>query len=169
MTDYEAVQTLRKQIEIDLGSVDILINNAGLMPLLSVREGTEKEIQRIVDVNITANYYVSSTVWIEIKIAPLATIILAVRWFFVQTVRTFLPGMMERRRGHIAQISSMSALHPMPGAVIYSSTKFAVRGYIEALAEELRQEGYGDSIHFTTVHPYFVSTRKDLMEAVNLR
>lgn len=62
MTDYEAVQTLRKQIEIDLGSVDILINNAGLMPLLSVREGTEKEIQRIVDVNITANYYVSSTV-----------------------------------------------------------------------------------------------------------
>lgn len=76
---------------------------------------------------------------------------------------------MERHRGHIAQISSMSALHPMPGAVIYSSTKFAARGYIEALAEELRQEGYGDSIHLTTIHPYFVSTRKDLMKAINLR
>lgn len=63
----------------------------------------------------------------------------------------------------------MSALHPMPGAVIYSSTKFAVRGYLEALAEELRQEGYGDCIHFSTVHPYFVATRKDLMDALNLR
>lgn len=58
MTDFEAVQNLRKQIEVDLGPVDILINNAGLMPLLSLREGSEKEIQRIVDVNVTSNYYV---------------------------------------------------------------------------------------------------------------
>lgn len=41
-----------------MGPVDILINNAGLMPLLSLREGSEKEIQRIVDVNVTSNYYV---------------------------------------------------------------------------------------------------------------
>lgn len=166
MADYEAVQTLRKQIEIDLGSVDILINNAGLMPLLSMREGTEKEIQRIVDVNITANYYVSGVLALMsgASCGPMFDF-----RCFLQTVRTFLPGMMARRRGHIAQISSMSALHPMPGAVIYSSTKFAARGYIEALSEELRQEGYGDCIHFTTIHPYFVSTRKDLMEAINLR
>lgn len=83
--------------------------------------------------------------------------------------RTFLSGMMARRRGHIINISSMSAFHPIPGAVIYSATKFAVQGFTEALAEELRQEGYGDQIHFTSVHPYFVSTRKDLMEAVSLR
>lgn len=77
--------------------------------------------------------------------------------------------MMERRRGHIVCLSSMSALHPMPGAVIYSATKFAVQGFVEALSEELRQEGYGDCLHFTSVHPYFVSTRKDLMKAINLR
>lgn len=63
VTDFEAVQHLRKQIEADLGPVDILISNAGLMPLLSLREGNEKEIQRIVDVNITANYYV----WFAMK------------------------------------------------------------------------------------------------------
>lgn len=56
----------------------------------------------------------------------------------------------------------------MPGAVIYTSTKFGVHGFIRALHEELRQEGK-DFIKLTSVHPYFVSTRKDLMDAVNLR
>lgn len=56
----------------------------------------------------------------------------------------------------------------MPGAVIYTSTKFAVHGFIRALQEELRQER-NDFIKLTSVLPYFVSTRKDLMEAVNLR
>lgn len=65
VSDFEKVQHLRKQIEKDLGSVDILISNAGLMPLLSLREGTEKEIQRIVDVNILANLYVSSNLYIQ--------------------------------------------------------------------------------------------------------
>lgn len=59
MADFESVQTLRKQIELDLGTVDILINNAGLIPFLSLREGTEREIQRIVEVNLTSNFYVS--------------------------------------------------------------------------------------------------------------
>lgn len=77
--------------------------------------------------------------------------------------------MMQRRRGHILCNSSMSAFHPMPGAAIYSATKYAVRGFIEALSEEIRQEGFGDCIHFSTVHPYFVSTRKDLMTTLNLR
>lgn len=39
---------------------------------------------------------------------------------------------------------------------------------MEGLSAELRQEGLGDDIHFTTVHPYFVSTRQDIMDAVNL-
>lgn len=86
-----------------------------------------------------------------------------------QVTRTFLPGMMERRRGHVVCMSSMSAFHAMPGAAIYSSTKYASRGFIEALAEEIRQEGYGNCIHLSSVHPYFVSTRKDLMAALNLR
>lgn len=56
----------------------------------------------------------------------------------------------------------------MPGAIIYTSTKFAVNGFIRALYEELRHEG-NDFIKLTSILPYFVSTRKDLMEAVNLR
>lgn len=68
MADATAVKVLRKQIEIDLGPVDILVNNAGLMPLLSMREGTEEEIERIVKVNITSNYYVCSAFILDNKI-----------------------------------------------------------------------------------------------------
>lgn len=57
----------------------------------------------------------------------------------------------------------------MGGAVVYSSTKSAAHGLYDAFREELRQEGYGDCIYITRSHPYFVSTRKDLMEAINLR
>lgn len=69
----------------------------------------------------------------------------------------------------ISLYANYTALHPIPGAVIYTSTKFAVQGFVQALYEEIRQEGYGDVVHCTTVHPYFVSTRNDLMAALNLR
>lgn len=39
--------------------VDILINNAGIVPMLSLREGTDKEVERIVQVNITAQFHVN--------------------------------------------------------------------------------------------------------------
>lgn len=60
-------------------------------------------------------------------------------------------------------------MHPMSGAAIYTSTKFAVHGFVQSLYEEIRQEGYGDVIRCTTVHPYFVSSRNDLMAALKLR
>lgn len=64
---------------------------------------------------------------------------------------------------------SYTALHPIPGSVIYSSTKFAVQGFVQALYQEIRQEGYGDVVHCTSVHPGLVSTRKGFLEAFNFR
>lgn len=142
ISDPEEVETLKEVIENSVGPVDILINNAGLMPLASLREGRPRDIQRIVDVNLNSNFW---------------------------TIRTFLPGMIKRKSGHIVQISSMSALHPIPGAIVYTATKYAVTGMMLALEEELRQEGSKHNIDFTTVHPYFVATRLDLMNLLNLR
>lgn len=163
--------TLRTQIESDIGPIDILINNAALMPLLSFREGTEEEIERIIQVNITANIFVSPSKFVPVTAVTLTEIVMryAKTSLRLQTTRIFLPGMLKRRQGHIVQLSSMSAMHPMPGAVIYTSTKYAVKGYVEALAHELRQEGYEDCVRFTSTHPYFVSTRKDMMDALSLR
>lgn len=58
--------SLRTQIESDIGPIDILINNAALMPLLSFREGTEEEIERIIQVNITANIFVSPSKFVPV-------------------------------------------------------------------------------------------------------
>lgn len=83
--------------------------------------------------------------------------------------RVFLKEMERRRTGHIVNMSSLSAYNPIPGAVLYSSSKFAVLGFSEALAEELRQDGLGDSIYVTSVHPYFVATRADMMKIIKPR
>lgn len=74
-----------------------------------------------------------------------------------------------RNRGHVVGMSSMSSKHPMPGGVIYSSTKYAVQGFMDGLTQEIRFEGRDSNIHCTTVHPYFVVTRKDLMDMLELR
>lgn len=58
VTEHKQLNQLKKDIEKDLGFVDILVNNAGIVPLLSIREGTEQEIERIVKVNITSHFYV---------------------------------------------------------------------------------------------------------------
>lgn len=52
------MKKLKCDIERDIAPVDILINNAGIIPLLSLREGTEIEIERIVKINITSHYIV---------------------------------------------------------------------------------------------------------------
>jgi len=141
ITDTDQIRKLKIQIEEDISPVDILINNAGIIPMLSLREGTEKEVDRIIQVNITAHLHVT---------------------------RTFLPGMIERKRGHIAALASMSALHPVGGAVIYSTTKSAVHTFMLALHEEMRQDGHG-YVKCTSILPYMVSTRKDIIEAAHFR
>lgn len=85
--------------------------------------------------------------------------------------RIFLPSMQRQRYGHIVNISSMSAFHPIAGAILYTSSKYALLGFSQALAEEMRLEGYGDCVHITSVHPYYVSTQKDFADRVlkNLR
>lgn len=76
--------------------------------------------------------------------------------------------MIKNRRGHIVGMSSMAGIHPTPQLILYSAAKFGIQGLLQSLQEEMRHEGYGD-IHCTTVHPYFVSTRQDVMDAVTLR
>lgn len=83
--------------------------------------------------------------------------------------RVFLKDMERRRSGHIVNMSSLSAYYPIPGGILYTASKYAVRGFSEALSEELRQEGLAESIYVTSVHPYFVATRADLMEIVKPR
>lgn len=59
VSNVDQVKKLKSDIENDIGPVDVLVNNAGLIPLLSLREGSEIEIERIVKVNITSQFFVN--------------------------------------------------------------------------------------------------------------
>lgn len=72
--------------------------------------------------------------------------------------------MIRRAKGHIVAISSMSGITALGRAATYSASKFAVRGFMEALREELRLDGLTDQIHTSTIFPYFIVTRKDMID-----
>lgn len=74
--------------------------------------------------------------------------------------------MIRRRKGHIVAVSSMAGILGLGRAAAYSSSKFAVRGFMEALREEIRMDNLDDQIYTTTFYPYFVLTRRDFVEVM---
>lgn len=157
------VDKMHADIQRDMGgAVDILVNNVGFMSLMSLREGSDEEMDRMLKINLYSHLYVSSVQLVPINICNS-------RHFVLQTIRKFLPDMIQRRRGHVVGMSSMSGIHPTPNLVLYTAAKFGVAGLMDGLGAELREEGLGENVRFTTVHPYFVNTRQDIMDAVKLR
>lgn len=97
-----------------LGGVDILINNAGLSCFGPLVDEEESKIRHLVEVNLTAS------------------ILLA---------REVLPAMLKRRSGQIVNIGSAVGSIGLPQFAAYSATKFALRGFSEALRRELAGSG----------------------------
>uniref|UniRef100_A0A182PD19 Short-chain dehydrogenase/reductase 3 n=1 Tax=Anopheles epiroticus TaxID=199890 RepID=A0A182PD19_9DIPT len=138
VSQYEQCRELGEQIERDgAGPVDILINNAGLIMFAFLTNSDVDRTNSVMDVNI------KSHVWMT---------------------KVFLDGMIKRKRGHIIGISSMSGMYAFPWAVVYSATKFAVSGFMASLNEQLRIQGLSKSVRTTCVNPYYVTTRKDVIE-----
>ena len=73
-------------------------------------------------------------------------------------VRAFLPRMVEMDRGSVVSLCSIAGHAGAPHMVPYSASKFAVKGMMEALHQELRQELPDHKIHFMTVSPFIVDT-----------
>jgi NADP-dependent 3-hydroxy acid dehydrogenase YdfG len=91
------------------GQIDVLINNAGLMPLSFLSEKKISEWDQMIDVNIKGVLY---------------------------GIGAVLPYMRERKKGHIINISSVAGHIVEPAAAVYSGTKFAVRAITEGLRIE---------------------------------
>ncbi len=73
-------------------------------------------------------------------------------------VRAFLPRMLEVDKGSVVSLCSIAGHAGAPHMVPYSASKFAVKGMMEALHQELRQEVPDHSIHMMTVSPFIVDT-----------
>lgn len=101
-------------VEKAAGPVDVLVNNAGIMPLGPLVDEDDATTDAIIDVNLRG-----------------------VLW----GVKVVLPGMVERGRGHIVNVASYLGKVPAAGAVTYCASKFAVVGLSESLRDELAGTG----------------------------
>ncbi|CAH0727615.1 unnamed protein product, partial [Brenthis ino] len=132
VTDRAAVMQMAEKVKREVGDVSILVNNAGIMPCNPVLKQTEQEIKLMNDININGNLW---------------------------TIQAFLPAMMSRNHGHIVAMSSMAGLMGLRNLVPYCGSKYAVRGIMEALAIEMRDDPrHLTGIKFTTICPYIVDT-----------
>lgn len=129
LSNEEAVAECADRILADYSPVDILVNNAGR----SIRRPVLESLDRYHDYTRT------------IQLNYLAAVNLTLR---------LLPGMLERRDGHIINVSSMSALIPMPRYSAYVGSKCALDGFSRSLAAELVDHG----IAVTTINYPLVRT-----------
>ncbi|GAB0089825.1 short-chain dehydrogenase/reductase family 16C member 6 [Sergentomyia squamirostris] len=129
VTNRDAVLAIAQKIKIEVGDVSVVVNNAGIMPSRPLLEQSHDEIRKTFDVNVMAHF-----------------------WIF----EAFLPQMIEKNRGHLVSISSVVGLIGTSNLVPYTASKYAVRGMMEALFEELRENKI--PIKMTVVFPYMVDT-----------
>jgi NAD(P)-dependent dehydrogenase (short-subunit alcohol dehydrogenase family) len=104
------------------GHVDVLVNNAGYGVNGAIEEVAEDEFEPMFQTNI---------------------------YGLIRTTRAFLPHFRERRSGHIFNLSSIGGLIGGAGWGFYNTTKFAVEGFSEALAGEMKPLG----VHVTVIEP----------------
>lgn len=126
----------------------ILINNAGVVSGNLLLDTPDHLIKRTFDVNILAHFWVS---FIQ-NSGPLDLTSLV-----LQTVKAFLPRMIEMNHGHIVTIASMAGFVGINKLVDYCSSKFAAVGFDEALRVELEAQGV-DGVKTTVVCPYFIQS-----------
>ncbi|MCZ4519117.1 oxidoreductase [Rhodococcus ruber] len=119
VTDQESVDSAVARALGRFGRIDVLVNNAGYGLLGAFEEIDDRQFRDNVDVNF---------------FGPLAV------------TRAVLPSMRARRRGHIVQMSSVIGVVPGPGGTAYAGSKFALEGFSEALADEVRHLGIGVTI-----------------------
>jgi short-subunit dehydrogenase len=77
-------------------------------------------------------------------------------WGVVNGTKSFLPHLIESGDGHIVNVSSVFGLFSVPGQAAYNAAKFAVRGFTEALRQEMILAGH--PVKVTTVHPGGIKT-----------
>ena len=116
------------------GKVDILINNAGLMPLSYFKNGKIEEWEQMIDVNIKGVLYCTSAV---------------------------VPYMLEKKSGHIINISSVAGRIVFAGGSVYCATKHAIAALSEGLRKELSPTY---NIRVTCIEPGAVET--ELLESI---
>jgi 3-hydroxy acid dehydrogenase / malonic semialdehyde reductase len=131
--DFESTKTAIDSIHPDFKNIDVLINNAGLAAGLNkLHEGDLDDWEQMIDTNIKGLLYIT---------------------------RLISPGMVERKKGHIINISSIAGRETYPNGNVYCATKYAVESLTRAMRIDMLQYG----IKVSAVSPGAVNTEFSLV------
>ena len=122
ITSMEDIESQIAIIEKKIGSIDVLVNNAGVGFAGAIEETSLDEVRQVMEANFFGTLKLTQTV---------------------------LPIMRAQKKGHIIQISSHAGVKAFAGFGIYNASKFALEGFSEALAQEIKPLG----IRVTIVEP----------------
>ncbi len=127
VASLEAMTRFRDRVLTEHGRVDLLVNNAGVALIGTVEQVTLDDIAWLMGINF---------------------------WGVVHGVKLFLPALRQRPEAHIVNLSSIFGIMAPPGQAAYCASKFAVRGFTEALRHELA----GSAVVVSAVHPGGIRT-----------
>ena len=127
--DREAMAAYAASVRDEFGRVNVVVNNAGVALHGDFEEVGYDDFEWIMDVDF---------------------------WGVVQGTKEFLPHLIASGDGHVVNISSLFGLVSTPGQTAYNSAKFAVRGFTEALRQEMLIAGH--PVQVTCVHPGGIKT-----------
>lgn len=127
VADRDAMFDLAAEVEKNHGGADLILNNAGVAFGASVAEMQLDDLKWLMDVNF---------------------------WGVVNGTQAFLPHLIKKNSGHVANVSSIFGLISVPTQSGYNAAKYAVLGFTDALRHEMR----GTDIGVSTIHPGGINT-----------
>ena len=114
VTDPDSFERFLDHVEDVLGPVDVVVNNAGIMPLGASADELDTVSRRIVEINLLG---------------------------VITGTKQALQRMVPRRSGHVINVSSLAGESYVPGGATYCATKHAVKAYTETVRREYRDSG----------------------------
>jgi NAD(P)-dependent dehydrogenase (short-subunit alcohol dehydrogenase family) len=129
VADRDAVHAHAEQVVADFDKVNLVVNNAGVAVMATVEEMTYEDFDWIMGINF---------------------------WGVIHGTKAFLPHLIASGEGHLVNVSSVFGLVGVPTQSAYNATKFAVRGFTEALRQEMLIEKR--PVGVSCVHPGGIRT-----------
>jgi all-trans-retinol dehydrogenase (NAD+) len=129
VSDINQIKQTAAKVKAECGTVDILINNAGIVVGKYFDEHSTEEIKRTMDINANAPMFIGSE---------------------------FLPGMIAQHAGHICNIASSAGFISNPRMSVYAASKWAVIGWSDSMRLEMKFRKTG--VNVSTVTPYYINT-----------
>jgi NADP-dependent 3-hydroxy acid dehydrogenase YdfG len=129
VTEREKVEAYADEISAHYGVVNQIYNIAGIAFMGDIEVTEFKDLERVMNIDF---------------------------WGVVNGTKAFLPHLIASGDGHVVNMSSMYGLFAVQGSAAYNSAKFAVRGFTEALRQEMVMAGY--PVKVTCAHPGYVKT-----------